>query len=295
MRTPSARFVSSASFGFAPLSNRLDREEYVEQAYAFRTLRERIEEREPLQRVLAELKEESLATTKFPMAIDFLLTELRHTGVLAPGMKRIAHYFTPFQAYLIEEAENERGRFDMRLALEILRFDAQMRSDGASPTAVFLYCFECLCRNRLSYDRGIGAMAPDPWYPSEWQKWIAEVRHQLGLLDLADMIFVRSRHYLTRKRLSEAEAPHPILFTEKEGRIALANRKKEPLYLFAALQRHLGYPTVPRNLPRLDDAVSLLGLQAKLSALETRIKMMEEEQRAGAVDLEKLYPRPKEA
>jgi hypothetical protein len=138
-------------------------------------------------------------------------------------------------------------------------------------------------------------MAPDPWYPSEWQKWIAEVRHQLGLLDLADMIFVRSRHYLTRKRLSEAEAPHPILFTEKEGRIALANRKKEPLYLFAALQRHLGYPTVPRNLPRLDDAVSLLGLQAKLSALETRIKMMEEEQRAGAVDLEKLYPRPKEA
>lgn len=273
------------------MSNRLDREEYVEQAYAFRTLRERIEEREPLQRVLAELKEESLATTKFPMALDYLLTELRHTGVLAAGMKRIAHYFTPFQAYLIEESENERGRFDMRLALEILRFDAQMRADDASSTAVFLYCFECLCRNRLSYDKGIGAMASDPWHSPEWQKWIAEVRLNLGLLDLADMIFVRSRHYLTRKRLSEDEAPQPVLFTEKEGRIALANRKKEPLYLFAALQRHLGYPTVPRNLPRIDDASSLMGLQAKLSQLETRVKMMEEEQRAGAVDLEKLFPR----
>lgn len=273
------------------MSQRLEREEYVEQSYAFRTLRERIEEREPLQLVLAQLKEESLATTKLPMAVDFLLTELRHNGVLAPGMKRIAHYFTPFQAYLIEEAENEKGRFDMRLALEILRFDAQMRSDGASPTAVFLYCFECLCRNRLSYDRGIGAMAPDPWYPPEWQAWIREIRHNLGLLDLADMIFVRSQHYLTRKRLSEAEASQPVLFTEKEGRIALANRKKEPLYLFAALQRHLGYPTAPRNLPHVEDRHSVLALQAKLSQLETRVKMMEEEQRAGAVDLEKLYPR----
>ena len=39
-----------------------------------------------------------------------------------------------------------------------------------------------------------------------------------------------------------------MLFGEKEGRIAMANRRKDPLYLFSALQRHLGYPSVPRPI-----------------------------------------------
>ncbi len=39
------------------------------------------------------------------------------------------------------------------------------------------------------------------------------------------------------------------LFGDKEGRIALANRHKDPLLLFAALERHLNYPTVPRPQP----------------------------------------------
>jgi hypothetical protein len=48
------------------------------------------------------------------MAIDFLLGELRHAGVLGPAMALLPHYFTPFQAFVIQESENERLRFDLR-------------------------------------------------------------------------------------------------------------------------------------------------------------------------------------
>ena len=44
------------------------------------------------------------------------------------------------------------------------------------------------------------------------------------------------------RRRTVAPPEKPMLFGEKEGKIAWANRKKDPLYLFAALQRHLGYP-----------------------------------------------------
>lgn len=268
----------------------LDPEEYVEQAYAFRAMRERLEESEPIQAALADLRQEVLATTRLPLALDFLLTELRHGGSIGPAMRRIGHYFSPFQAYLIEEAEDEHGRFDMRTALEILRFEAEMRSKGPSPQTVFFFAFECLCRNRLRYGRGLDALAGDLWFSPEWRSWIASVRDRIGLLELSDMIYVRSEHYLTRKKLTREEAPEPPLFTEKEGRIALANRKKEPLYLFSALQRHLGYPAVPRLRPITDDRHVVQALQSRVSLLETRLKMMEEEQKSGAVDLAKLFP-----
>ncbi|MBT5021102.1 MAG: hypothetical protein HON04_20415, partial [Planctomicrobium sp.] len=58
----------------------LDREEYIEQAYFFRVYRERLENSTPSQEILAGLKEEVLATTKLPMAIDFLMGEIQLNG-----------------------------------------------------------------------------------------------------------------------------------------------------------------------------------------------------------------------
>ena len=55
----------------------LEREEYIEQAHLFRTLSERLTENVPMQELLAHVKQEILSTTRLPMAIDFLLTELR--------------------------------------------------------------------------------------------------------------------------------------------------------------------------------------------------------------------------
>ena len=81
--------------------------------------------------------------------------------------------------------------------------------------------------------------------------------------------------------------PLPPLFGEKEGKIARANRARDPLFLFAALQRQLDYPEVPRPKPR-DDAVNKLDeMQRKQHELETRLKLLESEVR-GQVDLSKF-------
>ncbi|MFN9593455.1 MAG: hypothetical protein ACK56G_12225, partial [Pirellulaceae bacterium] len=91
----------------------LDRDEYVEQAYLFELLHERMGADFPLQDLLQQARHELLATTKLPMAVEFLLAELKHFGEMSRGMRRLAHYFSPFQSFLVEEAERDRGRFDM--------------------------------------------------------------------------------------------------------------------------------------------------------------------------------------
>ena len=69
----------------------LDREEYIEQTYFFRTLRERmVEEQIATQNVLERIHEEILSITRLPMAIQFLATELKHSGLLASGIQAVA-------------------------------------------------------------------------------------------------------------------------------------------------------------------------------------------------------------
>ena len=266
-------------------------EEYVEQAHFFRALGERLPENMPIQELLEQIRHELLSTTRLPMAVDFMLAEIRHAGTMSTAMARLPHYFAPFQTYVIREAEAERGRFDMRIAVEILRHEAEYRSKGGTPQGVFVYQFECVSRNRLKYDPGLGAMADDPVFDVKWKEWILTVRRQIGLVDFADMIFVRSQYYQTRRTPRGGPEPPPeapILFGEKEGMIAWANRRKDPLYLFAALQRHLGYPAVPRP-KKPDESQNLLPLlMQRLDRLETRIKLLEEEGRSG-LDITKFY------
>jgi len=271
--------------------SRLGREEYVEQAYFFRSLVERIGENEPLQELMAAARDEVLSTTKLPLAVDYLLAELRHAGVFAPAMARLKHYFTPFQTYLIRAAEDEEGRFDLRIALDVLRREAEFRSETPTLQGAFLFQFEILCRNRLSYDRGLKAMAADDLFDDDWKRWIQEVRLRLGLFELADLIYVRSAYYdRGRAAARDSDRPRPpVLFGEKEGKIALANRKKDPLLLFSALQRQLGYPAVPRPKPRDATPELVPLLMRRVERLETRLKLLEEEQREGAIDITKFY------
>lgn len=273
----------------------LEREEYIEQAYFFRALGDRLPQNMPLQELLGHVRDEILSTTKLPLALDFLHTELKHSGQMASAMQQLGHYFTPFQTYVIGEAENERGRFDMRVAIEILRFDAEYRAAGALPQGVFLYQFEALCRNRLRYEKGLDAMAGDPVYDESWRTWLQTVRRQVGIVELADLIYVRSQYYVQQRlrRHGSVDTCEPVLFTEKEGKIALANRRKDPLYLFAALQRHLGYPSVPRPRPADETAQLLPQILRRLERMETRLKLLEDEQRGG-IDLREFYgpPRP---
>jgi hypothetical protein len=296
--------------GTSPLAL-LGREEYIEQSHFFHMLGERLADNVPAQEVLASVREEVLATTKLPMAIDFLLGELRHEGVLGPAMARLPHYFTPFQAYVVRESENDRLRFDLRIGLEILRREAEYRSSSPTQQGIFLYQFEALCRNRLGYDRGLEAVATDPAFDATWREWIRRVRRQIGMVDLADLIYVHSEHYRQRQggairddgRATGAEEDTmtedrparetgaEVLFGEREGRIALANRRKDPLYLFSSLQRQLGYPEVPRLKKADVEQVLLPQLVRRLEQLEMRLKLLEEEQRGG-LDLSRFYERP---
>ncbi len=140
----------------------LEREEYVEQAHFFGALAERHQMGVSTQDLLAMVREEVLSTTKLPMAIDFLAGELKLNGVFHTAMAKLDHYFTPFQSFVISEAENDRARFDMLLALRILASEARYRAAGATPQGLFLFEFESLARNRLGYERGLEAMAGGP-------------------------------------------------------------------------------------------------------------------------------------
>ena len=268
----------------------LEPEEYIEQAYLFRALAERLPENQTVQDLLEQVKQELLSTTRLPMAIDFLLAELKHAGTMASAMARLGHYFTPFQTYVVREAEAESGRFDMRIAVEILRSEAEYRSQSPRPQGLFMFQIECLCRNRLKYDPGLGAMAQDPLFDNRWREWIKIVRAQMGLVDFAELIFVRSDYYW-QQRAPFGETPppeRPVLFDEKEGKIAWANRRKDPVYLFLALQRHLGYPAVPRP-KKIEQAPNLIPqLQAKVDRLEQRLKLLEEDAKGG-IDITKFY------
>src|SRR6056297_212851 len=165
----------------------LDRAEYVEQAYLFQLLRERIGEQVPLQESLESVQAELLATTKLPWAVDYMLVELKHSGTMGPAMRGLGHYFAPFQAYLVQEAERETGRFDMTVALQVLETEAKYRADLTSEASahvqgLFLFHFEAICRNRLRYDPGLGAIGQDPLYDAVWRGWIAQVRQQVGFI-----------------------------------------------------------------------------------------------------------------
>src|ERR1700722_9538578 len=171
----------------------LDREEYIEQTYFFHTLRERmVEEQIPTQQILERIHEEILSITRLPMAIQFLSTELKHSGILASGFARLPHYFTPFQAFIVEQAEDERTRFSIEIALLVLEREARYRSDAPTPHGLFVYQFETLSRNRLGYDEGLRRMHDDPFFDADWKTYIDFVRRQGGAVGFADLVFLRS-------------------------------------------------------------------------------------------------------
>lgn len=268
----------------------LDREEYVEQSYFFQMLLDRLGQAAPLQDLMEQAKYELLSTTKLPMAIDLMLAELKHHGQMSTGMEMLKHYFVAFQTFLVSEAELDRGKFDYRTALQILQAEAKYRADAnINPQGLFFFHFEAVSRNRLSYDRGLLAMSQDPIFDEQWKEWILIVRHQLGLGDLADLIYVRSEfHREKNARFQDKTYDAPILFGLGEGRIAYANRGKDPLFLFAAMQRHLGYPRVPRLEP-IDPLPALVPqLQRRIERLESRVKLLEEEEQGG-IDITKFY------
>ena len=128
-----------------------------------------------------------------------------------------------------------------------------------------------------------------------WRDWIRKARQQLGTVEFADLIYYRSEFFVEERRKTSGpdyEPSTPILFGRQEGRIARANRGKDPLYLFAALQRHLGFPTVPRSKGSGDFKLHPL-LELRITRLEKRLQLLESESQ-GKLDLSEFYVKPPE-
>jgi hypothetical protein len=273
----------------------LDREEYIEQAYFFHAFRERVLDGLPAQEVLARVGEEILSTTKLPLAISFLTGEIKGIGLMGPAMARLRHYFTPFQTHVIGQAEGDFSRFSMDQALLVLEREAKFRADGPTKAGLFVYQFEAVSRNRLGYTKGLEAMADDPFYDDDWRNYILQLGARLGDVDFADLIYVRSAYFVTERRRNNPDyiPKFPTLFGEKEGKIARANRGRDPLYLFSALQRQLGYPEVPR--PRRPDEA-----EARIALLEQRVTQLENRLKAAEVamhddiDLSEVLVKPED-
>lgn len=279
----------------------LAREEYVEQEHFFRVLRERTAANVPVQEALAQVREEILATTNLPFAIDFLRAEALHGGRLSAAMERIPHYFTPFQTFVAASAESDTTKFDMATGLLVLERLAgymagpSQAKTGPTRAGLFIYQFECVARNRLGYDFGLRAVAADPYYDEAWQEWIRRVAGRLGVADFADLVYYRSEEHAenVRRRTQDPgwQPDYAVLFGRSEGRIARANRGKDPLYMFAALQRQLGYPRVPRAKSKTTEKLPP-ALEARLQRFEKRLTLLESETKGPGIDLSEFIKKP---
>ena len=103
------------------------------------------------------------------------------------------------------------------------------------------------------------------------------------------MIYVRSELY----RQNRGAAEKAILFGEKEGRIALANRRKDPLLLFSALRGTWATRAFPACASRTRKRYLLPALQRRVDRLENRLRLVEEEPRGG-INLARYYARDAE-
>jgi hypothetical protein len=123
------------------------------------------------------------------------------------------------------------------------------------------------------------AMESDQTYDEDWRQYIGFVRSQVGLMDFSELIYIRSEFAVSEKRKSDPDyAPsRRPLFGEKEGRIAAANRGRDPNYLFAALQRQLGFPKVPRPPRQSDQSREMEDLKRRMKALESKLQIIEGE------------------
>lgn len=282
--------------------NLLPREEYIEQEYFFRVYRERLQDNVPSQEILKTIQEEILATTRLPMAVDFIRAEIMHCGRISDAMQRLGHYFTPFQTFVMARAEDDVSKFEQVTALQILERQARYIAEGHCRPGLFIYQFECVTRNRLGFADGLRAMAVDPAYDERWQQWIRKVIHQLGVAELSELVYRASAHYRNRRQSAAAPTQETSdtsthdgedsklsepLFAEQDGRIARANIGRDPLYFFAALQRQLNYPAVPQFRKFQSEKLPPF-LEARLVKIEQRLKITEMELKGG-IDLTRFY------
>ena len=102
------------------------------------------------------------------------------------------------------------NRFSIDVALLVLEREAKYRSGTPTPQGLFVYQFETLSRNRLGYDDGLRCMHGDPFYDADWQGYVEFVRRQVGAVDFADLVYLRSELYVTDQRRQTPDYQPPV-------------------------------------------------------------------------------------
>ena len=249
----------------------------------------------PSQEILARVGEELLSTTKLPLAVSFLHTEIKGSGLMAPAMARIGHYFTAFQTHVIGQAEIAMSRFSMEQALLILEREAKYKADGPSLAGLFIFQFESLSRNRLGYTRGLAAMAQDPFYTEDWSDYILTLQTRLGDVDFADLIFVRSDYFVQRATEAQprvrAQVSRPLRRAGGEDRPGQPRPRPDVPLLGTPAPAWLSRSPAPRRPDELEARVLLL--EQKIAQLENRLKVAESELNQD-VDLSQVMVKPED-
>ena len=278
-------FVYADSHGHRAV---LDRDEYVEQAYFFRVFRERLADNLPAQDILTRVHEELLSSTRLPYAVQFLVAELKHSGLLANGFCETAALLHSVPGVRRSGRPRTR-RSGFRCRRPCSSWNARRSSRPRSPTkpGLFIYQFETIARNRLGYLDGTAAVAADPIYDADWRAFIGGLPRQVGDIDFADLVYLRSELYragaAARESVLRAVAAAAV---RREGG---EDRQGEPQPRPAvSLRRAPATTRVSRSATLLRSATTARSkwekLETKLRELETRLKLAEGELR-GNVDL----------
>ena len=196
-------------------------------------------------------------------------------------MVRISHYFTPFQAHVISQAESDMSRFAMDQALLVLEREAKFKAEGPSLTALFVFQFEALSRNRLGYTRGLAAMAADPLYPDVWSDYILTLGARLGDVDFADLIFVRSEQFVAERRRHQ-----PRLTSPSSPRFSARRRARSLAPIAAAIRCTYSPPFTASLATRGSTASAPDELEARVALLEQRIVMLENRMKFAENDIQ---------
>ena len=115
----------------------LEREEYIEQAYLFKALGERMRENMATQDLLLWIKEEILSTTRLPMAMDFLAAELKLQGRLPRRWRSWRIISRRFKPMWLARRKTNGAKFDISVALKILEREARYRAEGSNAAGNF--------------------------------------------------------------------------------------------------------------------------------------------------------------
>ena len=123
------------------------------------------------------------------------------------------------------------SRFSMEQALLILEREAKYKSENPARRPVHFPVRVSVAKPAGLHPGTGAAMSADPLYTEDWRDYILMLQTRLGDVDFAKPHPSYYAHFVKERRKTnpEFEPKYPTLFGEREGKIARANRGRDPV------------------------------------------------------------------